>query len=51
MDAKTLIAPSEELMKKAVDHLENELTKVRASRATPSMVEGVRVEATAPTCR
>jgi ribosome recycling factor len=45
MDAKTLIAPSEELMKKAVDHLENELTKVRASRATPSMVEGVRVEA------
>ncbi len=45
MDAKTLIAPSEELMNKAVEHLENELTKVRASRATPSMVEGVRVEA------
>lgn len=45
MDAKTLTGPSEELMRKAVDHLEHELTKVRASRATPSMVEGVRVEA------
>jgi ribosome recycling factor len=45
MDAKTLIAPHEALMKKAVDHLDVELTKIRAGRATPSMLDGVRVEA------
>jgi len=32
-------------MNKAVVHLENELTKVRASRANPSMLDGVRVDA------
>jgi ribosome recycling factor len=45
MDIKSLIAPQEDLMNKAVVHLENELTKVRASRANPSMLEGVRVDA------
>lgn len=45
MDAKTLIAPSEDMMKKAVDHLDHELTKIRAGRANPSMLDGVRVEA------
>lgn len=45
MDVKSLIAPAEEMMKKAVDHLDHELTKVRAGRANPSMLDGVRVEA------
>lgn len=45
MDAKALIAPSEDMMKKAVEHLDHELTKIRAGRATPSMLDGVRVEA------
>jgi ribosome recycling factor len=45
MDIKSLIAPQEDLMNKAVVHLENELTKVRASRANPSMLDGVRVDA------
>ncbi|MCC6401679.1 MAG: ribosome recycling factor [Flavobacteriales bacterium] len=45
MDVKTLIAPSEDLMQKAIDHLEHELTKVRAGRANPAMLDTVRVEA------
>lgn len=45
IDAKSMIAPSEDLMKKAVDHLDHELTKIRAGRANPAMLEGVRVEA------
>jgi ribosome recycling factor len=45
MDIKSLIAPQEDLMNKAVVHLEHELTKVRASRANPAMLDGVRVEA------
>ena len=45
MDANTLIAPQEDLMKKAVDHLDHELTKIRAGRANPAMLEGVRVDA------
>lgn len=45
MDAKTLIAPAEDMMKKAVEHLDHELTKIRAGRANPSMLDGVRVEA------
>ena len=44
-DAKSLIAPQEDLMKKAVDHLDHELTKIRAGRANPAMLEGVRVDA------
>lgn len=45
MDAKAVIAQNEDLMNKAVEHLDHELTKIRASRANPSMLEGVRVEA------
>ena len=45
MDAKTLIGPAEDMMKKAVEHLDHELTKIRAGRANPSMLDGVRVEA------
>ncbi|MBK8613353.1 MAG: ribosome recycling factor [Flavobacteriales bacterium] len=45
MDIKSLIAPQEDLMNKAVDHLDHELTKVRAGRANPAMLDGVRVDA------
>ncbi len=45
MDAKTMIAPAEDLMKKAIEHLDHELTKIRAGRANPAMLDGVRVEA------
>jgi ribosome recycling factor len=42
--AKASIDMAEELMKKAIQHLESELTKVRAGKANPQMVEGVSVE-------
>lgn len=45
IDAQAVIAQNEDLMKKAVDHLDHELTKIRAGRANPAMLEGVRVEA------
>ncbi|MFT3884147.1 MAG: ribosome recycling factor [Flavobacteriales bacterium] len=45
MDAKAAIAQNEDLMIKAVDHLDHELTKIRAGRANPAMLDGVRVEA------
>lgn len=35
---------SKEQMVKAIDHLEKALVKIRAGRANPSMLEGVRVE-------
>src|ERR1051326_1226172 len=33
-----------EQMDKAISHLENELTKIRAGRANPSMLEGIHVD-------
>lgn len=45
IDTKAVLAQNEDLMKKAVDHLDHELTKIRAGRANPSMLDGVRVEA------
>ena len=35
---------TEDLMQKAIEHLENELSKVRAGKASPSMVNGVFVD-------
>jgi ribosome recycling factor len=43
-DKAATIAACEDHMRKAVDHLEHELTKVRAGAANPSMLEGVRVD-------
>ena len=31
-------------MNKAVDHVENELTKIRAGKATPQMLDGIHVD-------
>lgn len=44
MDVKTIIDFCREGMNESVSHLENELLKVRAGRANPSMLEGVMVD-------
>ena len=44
IDTATTISQCEEHMHKAVEHLDNELTKVRAGAANPAMLEGVRVD-------
>jgi ribosome recycling factor len=38
------IKQAEDLMRKAIDHLEQELTKIRAGRANPAMLDGIRVD-------
>jgi len=43
-DVTSEIKNAEDLMAKAVDHLEHELTKVRAGAANPAMLETVRVD-------
>lgn len=43
-DVASLIAQCEDLNRKAVDHLDKELVKIRAGRANPAMLEGVRVD-------
>ena len=44
IDIASLIAQCEDLDRKAVDHLDNELTKIRAGRANPAMLDGIRVD-------
>jgi ribosome recycling factor len=44
IDPNKLFNETRAHMQKAVDHLEVELTKIRAGRANPSMVEGVHVD-------
>ena len=43
-DTNQLIGHTEEQMQKAVEHLEHELTKIRAGAANPGMLETVRVD-------
>ena len=43
-DVKTEIKASEDAMLKATQHLEEELTKIRAGRANPAMLDGIRVD-------
>lgn len=43
-DIQLILGETEEGMKTALAHLETELTRVRAGKATPSMLEGVRVD-------
>lgn len=38
------LADAEDGMKKALEHLSSELTKIRAGRATPSMLDSVKVD-------
>jgi ribosome recycling factor len=39
-----IIEDSEESMKKAIGHLELELTRIRAGKATPALVDGINVD-------
>ena len=43
-DIELMLETIEELMQKSIDHLEKELTKIRAGKANPSMVSGVMVD-------
>lgn len=44
IDPNKILNETKAHMQKAVDHLESEMTKIRAGRANPSMVEGVQVD-------
>lgn len=44
-DVKKVLDETRGLMNKAIDHFEFELSRIRAGRATPSMLDGVEVEA------
>ena len=43
-DIKSIQQHAEDLMKKAIDHLEAELVKIRAGKANPQMVDGITVD-------
>jgi len=43
-DISTIIATGEDHMKKAIGHLEAELTKIRAGKANPQMLDGIMVD-------
>ena len=43
-DIKSIQQHAEDLMRKAIDHLEVELVKVRAGKANPQMVDGITVD-------
>ena len=43
-DLELILEDTEDSMKKAISHLEIELTKIRAGKATPSMLDGINVE-------
>jgi ribosome recycling factor len=43
-DIQLILAEAEESMQSSLEHLKNELAKIRAGRATPSMLESVMVD-------
>jgi ribosome recycling factor len=43
-ELKTIQQHADDLMKKAIDHLELELVKIRAGKANPQMVDGITVD-------
>src|ERR1051325_11687827 len=43
-DIASIIATGEDHMKKAIGHLETELTKIRAGKANPQMLDGIMVD-------
>ena len=43
-DIASIISVSEDHMKKAIGHLETELTKIRAGKANPQMLDGLVVD-------
>jgi ribosome recycling factor len=42
--SEAIISDTSRLMKKAIDHLEVELSKIRAGKANPQIVDGIMVE-------
>lgn len=43
-DIASIIADAQDHMKKAIGHLESELTKIRAGKANPQMLDGIVVD-------
>ena len=43
-DLDFILEDSEDSMKKAISHLETELIKIRAGKATPAIIDGINVE-------
>ncbi|MBL7739142.1 MAG: ribosome recycling factor [Chitinophagaceae bacterium] len=43
-DISSIIASAEDHMKRAIGHLETELTKIRAGKANPQMLDGIVVD-------
>ena len=43
-DINQILTDTESTMTKAIGHLESELTKIRAGKATPSMLDGIMVD-------
>ncbi len=43
-DVSSILKSTEDAMKKAISHLETELTKIRAGKANPQMLDGIMVD-------
>jgi ribosome recycling factor len=43
-DIESIIADADDHMNKAINHLEAELTKIRAGKANPQMLDGIQVD-------
>ena len=43
-DIASIVAVAEDHMKKAINHLESELVKIRAGKANPQMLDGLVVD-------
>ena len=43
-DLQTILADADTLMSKAINHLESELSKIRAGKASPAMLDGIMVD-------
>jgi ribosome recycling factor len=43
-DLNTVLEDAKATMKKAIEHFESELTKIRAGKATPTMLDGIVVD-------
>src|SRR5215210_4952131 len=43
-EIKNIFSDAELMMDKAISHLEAELTKIRAGKANPSMLDGINVD-------
>ena len=44
MDVKDYLAPAEEKMEMAVEYLDESLAHIRAGKANPKIIDGIRVE-------